>query len=198
MLAGAGALHKPVSATHQSYIWYSDDGRSRGRDWGQAIPIGDPNYWIWRIVWHNEAAYGIGYRTGGGKGTRLYKSTDGLHFEPLVPQLTPPATNKNYPNDKPAIYVDHGYTVAKVFLSVVEKACKNGDLTRDGVLKAFHDTNGLDTQGLTGALHYSLVGRPSSTQSYVTKVDRSAPGGLTTVEELFESELVKAKGTRAK
>lgn len=114
------------------------------------------------------------------------------------PREVAAAFNKNYPNDKPALYVDHGYTVAKVFLSVIEKACKNGDLTRDGVLKAFHDTNGLDTQGLTGALHYSLVGRPSSTQSYITKVDRSAPGGLTTVEELFESELVKAKGTRAK
>ncbi|MEV6236457.1 ABC transporter substrate-binding protein [Lentzea sp. NPDC051838] len=114
------------------------------------------------------------------------------------PREVAAAFSKNYPNDKPALYVDHGYTVAKVFLSVVEKACRNGDLTRDGVLKAFHDTNGLDTKGLTGTLHYSLVGRPSSTQSYITKVDKSAPGGLTTVEELFESELVKAKGTRAK
>ncbi|PWK86219.1 amino acid/amide ABC transporter substrate-binding protein (HAAT family) [Lentzea atacamensis] len=114
------------------------------------------------------------------------------------PREVAAAFNKNYPNDKPAIYVDHGYTVAKVFLAIVEKACKNGDLTRDGVLKAFTDTNGLDTQGLTGPLHYSLVGRPSATQSYITKVDRAAPGGLTTVEELFESELVKAKGTRAK
>ncbi|HEX8868493.1 MAG TPA: ABC transporter substrate-binding protein [Lentzea sp.] len=114
------------------------------------------------------------------------------------PREVAAAFSKNYPNDKPALYVDHGYTVAKVFLSVVEKACKNGDLTRDGVLRAFHDTNGLDTQGLTGTLHYSLVGRPSSTQSYITKVDKAAPGGLTTVEELFESELVKAKGTRAK
>ncbi|MFI6099806.1 ABC transporter substrate-binding protein [Lentzea sp. NPDC051213] len=114
------------------------------------------------------------------------------------PREVAAAFNKAYPNDKPAIYVDHGYTVAMVFLAVVEKACKNGDLTRDGVLKAFHDTNGLDTRGLTAPLHYSLVGRPSATQSYITKVDASAPGGLTTVEELFESELVKAKGTRAK
>jgi len=114
------------------------------------------------------------------------------------PREVAAAFSKNYPNDKPALYVDHGYTVAKVFLAVIEKACKNGDLTRDGVLKAFHDTSGLDTQGLTGELHYSLVGRPSSTQSYITKVDRSAPGGLTTVEELFESGLVKLKGTRAR
>ncbi|SDG46463.1 ABC-type branched-chain amino acid transport system, substrate-binding protein [Lentzea fradiae] len=103
-----------------------------------------------------------------------------------------------YPDEKPTIYVDHGYTVAKVFLAIVEKACKEFDLTRDGVLKAFQDTAGLETDGLTGPLRYSLVGRPSATQSYVTKVDASAPGGLTTVEDLFESELVKAKGTRAK
>ncbi len=114
------------------------------------------------------------------------------------PREVAAAFNDNFPNDKPAIYVNHGYTVAMVFLAVVEKACKNGDLSRDGVLKAFHDTNGLDTKGLTSALHYSLVGRPSATQSYITKVDKSAPGGLTTVEELFESELVKAKGTRAR
>jgi ABC-type branched-subunit amino acid transport system substrate-binding protein len=114
------------------------------------------------------------------------------------PREVAAAFNDNFPNDKPALYVNHGYTVAMVFLAVIEKACKNGDLSRDGVLKAFHDTNGLDTKGLTSALHYSLVGRPSATQSYITKVDKSAPGGLTTVEELFESELVKAKGTRAR
>ena len=114
------------------------------------------------------------------------------------PREVAAAFNKYYPNDKPAIYVDHGYTVAKVFLSVIEKACESGDLSRDGVLDAFHNINGLDTQGLTSALHYSLVGRPSATQSYITKVDSKVPGGLTTVEELFESELVKMKGTRAK
>ena len=114
------------------------------------------------------------------------------------PREVAAAFNKAYPNDKPALYVDHGYTVAMVFLSVIEKACKNGDLSRDGVLKAFHDTKGLETRGLTAPLHYSLVGRPSSTQSYITKVDKSAPGGLTTVEELFESDMVKMKGTRAR
>ncbi|MFD5827756.1 ABC transporter substrate-binding protein [Lentzea sp. NPDC060358] len=114
------------------------------------------------------------------------------------PREVAAAFTRYYPGDKPAIYVDHGYTVAKVFLAVIEKACQEGDLTRDGVLKAFQDINGLETQGLTGPLRYSLVGRPSATQSYITKVDRKAPGGLTTVEELFESELVKAKGTRAR
>ena len=103
-----------------------------------------------------------------------------------------------YPGDQPSNWVDHGYVVAMTFTAVLEKACAEGDLSRDGVLRAFHDTNALDTRGLTGPLHFSLVGRPSSTQSYIMRPDRNAPGGLVVAESLFESELVKAKGTRAK
>lgn len=108
------------------------------------------------------------------------------------------AFQSKYPGEKSAIYTVHGYAVAMAYTAVLEKACKANDLTRDGVLRAFHDTNGLDMKNLTGALHFSLVGRPSSTQSYITRPDANAPGALTQVEDLFESELVKAKGTRAK
>ncbi|GAB2808204.1 ABC transporter substrate-binding protein [Lentzea nigeriaca] len=92
----------------------------------------------------------------------------------------------------------HGYTVAMAFVAVLEKACGKKDLTRDGVLRAFHDTTGLTTKGITGPLKFSLVGRPSSTQSYMTRPDASVPGTLKVVEDLYESELVKLKGTRAR
>ncbi|MBL4885007.1 MAG: exo-alpha-sialidase [Planctomycetaceae bacterium] len=81
VLAGAGALHQPAAAKHQSFIWYSDDGNQ----WSEAIPIGDPNYWIWRVVWNKKTAYGIGYKTVSPRGTRLYKSEDGKKFETVVP-----------------------------------------------------------------------------------------------------------------
>jgi hypothetical protein len=58
-LAGAGALHQPAEARHLSYIWYSSDGT----EWSEATVIGDPNFWIWRITWHDGAAYGVGYST---------------------------------------------------------------------------------------------------------------------------------------
>ncbi|HEX6342939.1 ABC transporter substrate-binding protein [Umezawaea sp.] len=94
--------------------------------------------------------------------------------------------------------VNHGYAVAMAFAAVLEKACADKDLTRDGVLRAFQDTNGVETSGLTGQLRFSLAGRPSATQSYVARPDASVKGGLAVSEKLFESDLVKAKGTRAK
>ncbi|GLZ28561.1 branched-chain amino acid ABC transporter substrate-binding protein [Lentzea sp. NBRC 105346] len=103
-----------------------------------------------------------------------------------------------FPGEKASVNVDHGYAVAMAFVGVLEKACGKNDLTRDGVLRAFHDTSAIDTKGLTGPLRFSLVGRPSATQSYMTRPDAQSPGGLAMVEELRESELVKAKGTRAK
>ncbi|MBA2113717.1 sialidase family protein [Bremerella alba] len=76
-LAGAGALHQPAAAKHQSYVWYSDDGT----DWSTPTEVGDPNFWLWRIAWHNGNAYGIGYGTSGARAARFYKSTDGKTFE---------------------------------------------------------------------------------------------------------------------
>ena len=87
MLAGAGALHKPVDGhRHQSYVWYSDDGTN----WSEPIPIGDPGFWLWRVVWHEGVAYAVGYSTAVDRTTRttsLYRSTDGRKFEVIVPEL---------------------------------------------------------------------------------------------------------------
>jgi len=92
----------------------------------------------------------------------------------------------------------HGYVVAMTFVALLEKSCSRNDLSRDGVLRAFHDTNGLMTKGITGPLRFSLVGRPSATQSYMIRPDATVPGTLKVEEDLYESELVKIKGTRAR
>ncbi|MFI6096224.1 ABC transporter substrate-binding protein [Lentzea sp. NPDC051213] len=105
---------------------------------------------------------------------------------------------QRWPGEPGTINTVHGYTVAMAFVAVMEKACSKKDLTRDGVLRAFHDTNGLSTKGISGDLRFSLVGRPSATQSYMTKPDAGVPGTLKVVEGLYESELVKLKGTRAR
>lgn len=76
-LAGAGAMHQPADAKHLSYIWYSEDGNK----WSDAHVIGDPNFWIWRITWHEGAAYGVGYSTTSERAARLYKSEDGKTFK---------------------------------------------------------------------------------------------------------------------
>ena len=83
MLTTAGALHQPASAGHQSYVWFSQDGRS----WGEGAPIGDPDVWLWRVVWRDGTAYGVGYSVTDDRFARLYRSADGKRFERLVERL---------------------------------------------------------------------------------------------------------------
>jgi ABC-type branched-subunit amino acid transport system substrate-binding protein len=106
--------------------------------------------------------------------------------------------HKRFPGEEGTLNTVHGYTVAMAFVAVLEKACAKRDLSRDGVLRAFHDTNSLTTKSLTGELRFSLVGRPSATQSYMARPDADVPGTLKVEESLHESELVKLKGTRAR
>jgi hypothetical protein len=61
MLAGAEALHQPAGHKHQSLVWFSDDGRN----WSPRREVADPDFWLWRITWHQGHAYGFGYGTRG-------------------------------------------------------------------------------------------------------------------------------------
>jgi hypothetical protein len=97
MLSGAGALHPPADARHQSYVWFSQDGA----DWGDAVPIGDPDFWVWRVTWHKDVAYGIGYATTDPKRIRLYRSDDGHKFETLVSDLHV----EGYPNETSLLFL---------------------------------------------------------------------------------------------
>jgi hypothetical protein len=98
-LCAAGALHRPKDFTHQSFVWFSKDGR----DWGEPVAVADPSYWLWRITWHKKAVYGVGYETGKEKkkNTRLYKSADGRKFETLVETLH----DKGHPNESSLVFL---------------------------------------------------------------------------------------------
>lgn len=68
----------------QSLAWFT----SNGRDWGDAIEIGEANVWLWRLAWQRDHAFTVGY-TGEEKGSlRLYQSRDGLRFDPSPDRLT--------------------------------------------------------------------------------------------------------------
>ncbi|MBB5800621.1 ABC-type branched-subunit amino acid transport system substrate-binding protein [Saccharothrix ecbatanensis] len=114
------------------------------------------------------------------------------------PRAVAEAFTRKHPDLTPTGSVDHGYVVGMAFAAILEKACEARELTRDGVLRAFQDTNEVATNDLTGDLRFSLVGRPSTTKSYISRPDPATPGGLAVVANLFESDLVKLKGTRAK
>jgi hypothetical protein len=101
MLGGAGALHQPADYRHQSLVWFSADGR----DWSDAVEVGNPDFWLWRITWHRGAAYGVGYATAvptEERTTRLYKSTDGRKFDVLVKNLF----DKGYPNETGMVFLE--------------------------------------------------------------------------------------------
>lgn len=82
MLYGAAALPSgPVK--HRSLAWFSPDGR----EWSSEVPVGDPNVWLWRVVWNGPEALGVGYDTTGERFVRLYATRDGRKFETRVETL---------------------------------------------------------------------------------------------------------------
>jgi hypothetical protein len=97
MLCGAEALHDKSKHTHQSLAWFSADGRT----WSEKHAIGDPNFWLWRVTWHQGIAYGIGYGCGEQKSVRLYSSKDGKRFDTLVEKLY----EDGYPNETSIVFV---------------------------------------------------------------------------------------------
>ncbi len=97
MLSGAETLHNRSTHAHQSLAWFSGDGYR----WEGPLPIGEPDFWIWRITWHEGTAYGIGYDSRKAhRSIRLYRSPDGRRFEPLVPRLL----DVGYPNESCLVF----------------------------------------------------------------------------------------------
>lgn len=88
--------------------------------------------------------------------------------------------------DTPNIGVDFGYASGLVWQSVLTTACKDKDLTRQGILNAVAKTT-VDTRELAGNLDFSQPGQPSSRMSYIAQADAAVPGGITYVKPLFES-----------
>ncbi len=58
---------------------------------------------------------------------------------------------KYAPTQQPDGYFQFGYAEAKVTYAILKKAIANGDLTRDGLLKAFNSLGTVDLGGLFGA-----------------------------------------------
>jgi hypothetical protein len=83
MLSGAAAIHDKSQHTHQSLAWLSKDGRT----WGEPQKIGDPDFWLWRITWHDGKVYSVGYDCREERSTRLYSSDDRKMFDTLVERL---------------------------------------------------------------------------------------------------------------
>ncbi len=97
MLCGAAAWHDRSEHTHQTFAWFSRDGI----DWSAPVAIADPDYWLWRVSWHENRAYGFGYGCRPEqRGLRFYASDDGETFETLVDSCAV----AGYPNETSMVF----------------------------------------------------------------------------------------------
>jgi hypothetical protein len=86
MIVAAAARDRQPNgeARHQSMVWFSHDGQT----WDRGREVADPDFWLWRVVWHQGTAYGVAYGcTAQSKYVRLYESRDGVTFHSLVNRL---------------------------------------------------------------------------------------------------------------
>jgi hypothetical protein len=86
-----GPAGKPEPLTHQSLVSFSKDGQH----WTPPAPVGDENFWLWRVTWHKDIGYGIAYHTDAPYGLRLYSTKDGLHYDRINANLF----DKDYPGE---------------------------------------------------------------------------------------------------
>lgn len=106
---GSLLLHSAYIRDHneqrlcQSIVYRSADGQH----WDDGKNTGDENIWIWRAKWNRGSCHAIGYSTKKPLFTRLYESTDGLHYRALVAQLF----DTGFSNESDWIYLQDGTMV---------------------------------------------------------------------------------------
>ena len=95
-----------------------------------------------------------------------------------------------YPDATPSLGVVVGTGMSVLMHEVLDAACENGDLTRQGVLDAFNDLKEVDTGGLTVPIRGFEVGKSPSLQSFVLQ-PADVDGGAKVLAEAFEGEFAE-------
>ena len=90
------------------------------------------------------------------------------------------ADQKQYaPDQQPDVYFTFGYNQGRALSALLEKAVKDGDLSRKGVIKALDGLGEVDFQGLVSPYTYGPGGdRNPSRANTIFSVDPKTPGGL--------------------
>lgn len=85
-----------------------------------------------------------------------------------------------------------GYATSQITGAALDQACKNKDLTRQGLVTALRSLKSFDTRGtVAGPLDYTNPAQPPTRMTYISKVDANAPGGLTAVGDPFVAPAAK-------
>ncbi|CCG02158.1 ABC transporter substrate-binding protein [Blastococcus saxobsidens] len=92
-----------------------------------------------------------------------------------------------YPDAAPSLGVIVGYGMSELMKQVLDQACENGDLTREGVLNAFNELEQVETGGLVVPIRGFELGKSPSLESFILQ-PADVPGGATVLEDSFEGE----------
>jgi len=91
-----------------------------------------------------------------------------------------------FPNATPSLGVVFGTGASEVMKQILDKACKDGDLTHEGVLKAKQSLTNVDTKGLVVPLDFSKSGASPSSKNFIL-VPADVPGGAKAVSDAVEA-----------
>jgi ABC-type branched-subunit amino acid transport system substrate-binding protein len=95
-----------------------------------------------------------------------------------------------YPDATPSLGVVVGFGMSEIMKQVLDAACENGDLTREGVVTAFSELEEVDTGGLVVPIRGYELGKSPSLESFVLQ-PADVPGGATVLAEAFEGEFAE-------
>lgn len=96
----------------QPRVSFSADGRT----WTAPVRVLDLGEWLWRVTWHDGAAYGVSYNARDRRAPdpeewtlRLVKSADGVHYDDVTRLDVP-----GWPGETTLRFLDDGRMVALV------------------------------------------------------------------------------------
>jgi ABC-type branched-subunit amino acid transport system substrate-binding protein len=96
-----------------------------------------------------------------------------------------------YPESTPSLGVVVGFGMSELMKQVLDAACENGDLTRQGVVDAFGELEEVDTGGLVVPIRGFELGKSPSLESFVLQ-PADVPGGASVLAEAFQGEFAEA------
>ncbi|MBA2513056.1 MAG: ABC transporter substrate-binding protein [Solirubrobacterales bacterium] len=132
------------------------------------------------------------------KNVTVFNSNASYSAESPAVRKLAAAYEKAYPKGVPQQAVVTGYSEAQVMGAILEKACEKKDLSRAGLVTAFRELSGVDTQGLVaGDLDFTKLGQSSTKAVYAHDVDKEAPGGLKTVGDVLSYPTAEAYERKA-
>ncbi|MFF5516967.1 ABC transporter substrate-binding protein [Streptomyces coeruleorubidus] len=97
---------------------------------------------------------------------------------------------KKYPGSLIDSGVLSGYNAAQLMGTDLKRACENGSLAREDVVKAHRSQSNIDV-GLGTAQNFSDKAQPANTSTYVHKPDAKAVGAAVNVEDAHTAPGVK-------